>query len=213
MDISYYTVDDLRLPPKRAARGGWTMEAFPTLGEALDRYRALPPSGIKALGLTDGVHTLELVKCQPLFPDDREGEDILASDYRQFPLWANCPEAERASSVCIAELDLRYALTGKMISPIPSASGLSEDLQNKYLWLNMAGEFQSAIRGIYVAGTGWVSPDLLDRHASPPLVLKYRADGITEQGGYLALEVEPWEYELLALRTKERLDKEGRDER
>ena len=213
MDISYYTVDDLRLPPKRAAREGWTMEAFPTLREALDRYRTLPPSGIKALGLTDGVHTLELVKCQPLFPDDKEGEDILASDYRRFPLWANCPEAERASSACIAELGLRYALTGRMISPIPSASGLSKYLQDKYLWLNMAGEFRSAIRGIYVAGTGWVSPDFLDRRASLPLVLKYRADGITENGAYLALEVEPWEYELLVLRTKERLDKEGRDER
>ena len=38
-----------------------------------------------------------------------------------------------------------------------------------------------------------------------PLVLKYQADGITEQGAYLALEVEPWEYDLLALRTLERM--------
>lgn len=59
MNISYYTIDDLRLPAKRLLRKGWTMERFPTLEEALARYRALPASGIKALGLTDGTHVLE----------------------------------------------------------------------------------------------------------------------------------------------------------
>ena len=53
MNISYYTIDDLRLPAKRLLRKGWTMERFPTLEEALARYRVLPASGIKALGLTD----------------------------------------------------------------------------------------------------------------------------------------------------------------
>ena len=38
-----------------------------------------------------------------------------------------------------------------------------------------------------------------------PLVRKYRADGITELGAYLALEVEPWAYDLLARRTLERM--------
>ena len=36
MEISYYTINDLRLPPKRALRKGWTMERFPALDEALD---------------------------------------------------------------------------------------------------------------------------------------------------------------------------------
>lgn len=40
-----------------------------------------------------------------------------------------------------------------------------------------------------------------------PLVLKYRADGINEQGAYLSLEVEPWEYDRIALHTLERLKK------
>ena len=58
-----------------------------------------------------------------------------------------------------------------------------------------------------MAGTGWESPGILNRKADPmPLVLKYRADGITEQGAYLALEVEPWAYDLLALRTSERMN-------
>ena len=40
------------------------------------------------------------------------------------------------------------------------------------------------------------------------LVLKYQADGITDQGAYISLELEPWEYELLAFRTMERLKHE-----
>ena len=102
MNISYYTIDDLRLPAKRLLRKGRSVEQFPTLEEALARYRALPAAGIRALGLTDGLHVLELVKCLPLFPDDREGEDVLASDYSQFPLWAQEPEAAKAAVTCIS---------------------------------------------------------------------------------------------------------------
>lgn len=213
MEISYYTVNDLRLPPKRALRKGWTMERFPTLDEALDRYRALPPSGVKSLGLTDGAHVLEVVRCLPLFPHDREGENVLASDHRQFPLWAHSPEAEQATSACIEKLDLRYTLMGKMIVQLPPADELSAELRDSYLWLNLTGELQSAIRKVYAAGTGWISPAAVNCFSSPPLVLKYQADGITEQGAYRSLEVEPWEYELLAAQTLRRLKKERRSER
>lgn len=211
MSISYYTIDDLRLPAKRPLRKGQSVEQFSTLGDALARYRTLPAAGIRALGLTDGVHILELVKCLPLFPDDQEGEDVLASDYRQFPLWAQEPEAGSATDACITALSLRYRIKGNVIEPIPSPEGLLQELQGKFLWLNLSGEAQSAIRQVYVAGRGWVSPCILNRRTEPmPLVLKYRADGITEQGAYLALNVEPWEYGLLVHHTLERLKKEKR---
>ena len=108
-----------------------------------------------------------------------------------------------------------YRIKGNVIEPIPSPEGLPQDLQGKFLWLNLSGEAQSAIRQVYVAGTGWVSPSILNRKTEPmPLVLKYRADGINEQGAYLSLEVEPWEYDRIALHTLERLKKEkGRSER
>ena len=211
MNISYYTIDDLRLPAKRPLRKGRSVERFPTLEEALTRYRALPAAGIRVLGLTDGIHVLKLVKCLPLFPDDREGEDVLASDYRQFPLWAQEPEAAKAAVTCTAALGLRYRIKGNVIEPIPSPEGLPQELQGKFLWLNLSGEAQSAIHQVYVAGRGWVSPGILNRRTEPmPLVLKYWADGITEQGAYLSLEVEPWEYDQMALNTLERLKKEER---
>ena len=81
MNVSFYTIDDLRLPAKRLLKKGWTMERFSTLEEALASYRALPDSGIKVLGLTDGAHILEVAKCLPLFPGDKEGESVLGSDY------------------------------------------------------------------------------------------------------------------------------------
>ena len=62
MNVSFYTIDDLRLPAKRLLKKGWTMERFSTLEAALSNYRALPDSGIKALGLTDGAHILEVLR-------------------------------------------------------------------------------------------------------------------------------------------------------
>lgn len=109
-----YTIDDLRLPPKRSLRKGRSVEQFSTLEEALARYQSLPAAGIRVLGLTDGIHVLELVKCLPLFPDDQEGEDVLASDYSCFPLWAQEPEAASATGACITAMGLRYRIKGNV---------------------------------------------------------------------------------------------------
>ncbi len=61
MNISYYTIDDLRLPPKRSLRRGRSVEQYSTLEEALARYQSLPAAGIRVLGLTDGIHVLDLL--------------------------------------------------------------------------------------------------------------------------------------------------------
>lgn len=209
MGLSYYTIDDLRQPPRQASREGWSIEHFPVLEPALDHYRRLTCSGAKALGLTDGVHVLELVEHLSLRPEGRDGEDVLASDYRREPFWAQVPEAANATERCIAALGLRYAVDGNVLVPIPSFSGLSEALQGKYLWLDVDGGDLSAIHRVYVEGMGWTSPGILDRPASPmPLVLKYQVVAIDEQGAYHSLEVEPWEHGLLLLRTRERLEQE-----
>lgn len=212
MGLSYYTIDDLRQPPRQASREGWSIEHFPVLEPALDHYRRLSCSGAKALGLTDGVHVLELVEHLSLRPDGTEGEDVLASDYRGEPFWAQVPEAANATERCIAALGLRYAVEGNVLVPIPSFSGLSEALQEKYLWLDVDGGKRSAIHRVYVDGMGWTSPGILGRPAFPmPLVLKYQVDTIDEQGAYHSLEVEPREYGLLLLRTRERLEQQRRD--
>ena len=55
---------------------GWRMSHFLSLDDALMHYASLPATGVKSIGLTDGVHCLEIARCVPLFEYDREGEDL-----------------------------------------------------------------------------------------------------------------------------------------
>ena len=119
MNISYYTIDDMRLGHDPKGITGWRIRHFLSLDKALAQYRTMSPRGIKTLGVTDGVRVLELVRCQPLFPDDKEGEDVLAADYRNFPLWCKVPEVAEAERECIASLRLRYLMEKERIIPIP----------------------------------------------------------------------------------------------
>ena len=46
-----------------------------------------------------------------------------------------------------------------------------------------------------------------------PLVLRYRVDGMTKDGAYLSLELEPWEYDLLLEQTKRHYKNEEKSRR
>ena len=115
MSIFYYILDSAT-PKKRApfAAGG-TIEQFSDLNEALKRYRELPDVNEKVLGLSDGLCALELVRCVPLFPTDREGSSILSSDPRKHPFWADRPEAILAMETCKQVLKLRFGLDGEPV--------------------------------------------------------------------------------------------------
>lgn len=120
MSLAYYTMDDLRLGRGGFLQKGWTIRQRPELGEALAHYRGMPITKRKVLGLTDGFHVLELVKNVPLFPDDPEGEDVLASELGEpLPQWADTPEACQAFRACVEDLGLRYQIEGKILAPIP----------------------------------------------------------------------------------------------
>ena len=198
MNLHYYTMDDLRLGRSGFLQKGWTVRQRPELGEALAHYRGIPITKRKVLGLTDGFHVLELVKNVPLFPDDPEGEDVLASELGEpLPQWANTPEARQAVRTCVEALGLRYQIEGKILAPIPvNKKQRRKKLAGKYLWPDVPGNPASALRWVYLAGKGWLAPT----------VLKVRADGITDKGDYRPLELEPWEFRLLARRTLERLE-------
>lgn len=207
MKLSYYTVDDLRLGYDPKGITGWRLSQFLSLKDALAHYMSLPAAGEKVLGLTDGVHCLEITKCVPLFQYDKEGEDILVSDYKQYPLWAAEEAAKNATQTCITALRLRYMLCANAIVPIPKSDTLPPHLADKYLCLRVNQAQDSAIELAYHAGTGWITPKEWKRRAPKrPLILKFIADGLTERGTFVSLEVEPWEYDLLVRRTLERLN-------
>ena len=208
--MQYYIIDDLRLPPKRPFRKGWAMEQFLSLREALVRYRALSAHQEKSLGMTDGIHVLELARRVLIYPAETVWEDVQAACPETLPLWAEVPEATAAAEECITTLNLRYRISGNMVTPIPSRSGLRKELRDKYLWLSGESGQETALRWVYIVGAGWKQLDFLRqwKKSGHPLVLRYQADGITEQGAYLSLEVAPWEYDLLMRRTLERRERE-----
>ena len=215
MSLYYYTMDDLRLGRGGLLRKGWTIRQFPEPEEALEHYRGIPVTKRKVLGMTDGFHVLELVKNVPLFPDDPEGEDVLAAELGEpLPQWADTPEARQAVRACTEVLGLRYQIEGKILAPIPlNKKQRRKKLAGKYLWPDVPGNPASALRWVYLAGKGWLAPSVLkEHHAVLPLVLKVRADGITAKGDYRPLELEPWEFRLLARRTLERLEQNKNQE-
>ena len=120
MEISYYTIDDLRQPPKRLFRKGCSIRHFDTVKAAISHYQTLPATGEKSLGITDGFHVLELVKCLPLYPDDTEGETVWASDYQALTLWRDRSESAEAAAACEAAFHPRYRLDGAVLVPVSS---------------------------------------------------------------------------------------------
>ena len=173
----------------------------------MEHYRGIPITKRKGFGMTDGIHVLELVKNVPLFPDDPEGEDVQASELGEpQPQWATTPAARKAVRPCVEALGLRYQIEGKILAPIPVIKKQRrKKLAGKYLWPDVPDNPASALRWVYLAGKGWLAPTVLEEHpAVLPLVLKVRADGITDKGDYRRLELEPWEFRLLARRTLER---------
>ena len=207
--MTYYTMDDLRLGQGSLLCKGWSLERVQTLDEAVEHYRGIQITKRKVLGLTDGFHVLELVKNVPLLLGDPEGEDVLASELGEpLPQWADTPEARQAVRTCLEALGLRYQIEGKILAPIPvNKKQRRKKLAGKYLWPDVPGNPASALRWVYLAGKGWLAPTVLKESAAVlPLVLKVRADGITDKGDYRPLELEPWEFRLLARRTLERLE-------
>ena len=152
MNLHYYTMDDLRLGRGGCLQKGWTIRQAQELEEALEHYRGIPITKRKVLGLTDGFHVLELVKNVPLFPDDPEGEDVLASELGELlPTGADTTEARQAVRTCVEALGLRYQIEGKILAPIP----VNKKQRRKKLAGNIYGPTSPAIRPQPSGGCTW----------------------------------------------------------
>lgn len=219
MKERYYVLPDLRALWERRPREDWGLTCHGLPADALARYRALPRRGIKSLGVFQRGEALELARCLPLFPEDREGEDVLVVPRDPGPAWSS-RRVQDLLAQCGEALRARYYLEGSRLLPAPKGHTLPPKLADKYLWPHN-GNTEESISWLYVAGLGWLSPaefqrrygDLDGRAPCYPLVVKYQADGVTDQGGYAPLEVEPWEYELLRRRTLERVQRPCRKEK
>lgn len=197
MSMTYYTVDDLR-----PGRPGWNVRQFSALAAAIEHYRSLPMDGARVLGMADDTHAYELIRCVRLFPGDAQGEDVLAADYRRDGLTKKNAALKDALDICLESLRPRFLLEPERLVPVPQRQKLRKELREALLWQGYEKNYDSAIRAVFVEGAGWLSPQDVKKQRQLPLVLRYRVDGMTKDGAYLSLEVEPWEYDLLLEQTK-----------
>lgn len=187
MNLSFYTIDDLRLGPNLR-----TENRFDTIQSALSHYRSLPDRTVKELGLTDGQNTLRLVRRVALFPDNETHENVLVTDQLTKAPWKG--SVLTTARRCVSALKIRYCLDRNRLVPKPAE--LPEDLRQ-------GGFGPPSVRRIYIVGAGWLSPAELDRRFpeengvfSCPLVLKYLAD-IHLDDGPRTMELTHWDLRRL----------------
>ena len=197
MSMTYYTVDDLR-----PGRSGWDVRRFSALAAAIEHYRSLPMDGARVLGMADDAHAYELIRCVRLFPGDAQGEDVLAADHWRDGLTKKNAALKDALDICLESLRPRFLLEPERLVPIPQRRKLRKELREALLWQGYEENYDSAIRSVFVGGVGWIAPQDVKKQRHLPLVLSYRVDGMSKDGAYLSLELEPWEYDLLLEQTK-----------
>ena len=210
--LQFYVVDNLW-------QGTLNTTHFHCLPDAVRAYRELPAANRKALGIQRGIDAIDLVQCLPLFPDDREGEDVMVLRFLEYPLWKSDPQIMEAAQELASRLHIRYCLFRCCIIPVPDRDKLPRPLRGRYLWPDEPGDFATAAQWIYVAGAGRLSALEFKRRymdvnsVQYPLVVHIGAHGMDSRGNYKALQVTPWEFHLLIQRSKERVDQNKKETR
>lgn len=211
--LQFYVVDNLW-------KGTLDIHHFRSLPDAIRAYRTLPAANQKALGLQRGTDSIDLVQCLPLFPNDREGEDVMTLRFLEFPLWKSDPQVMEMARELASRLHIRYCLYRHCIIPAPDRDKLPRALRDRYLWPDEPGDFDTATQWIYTAGVGRLPAAEFKRRfcasqdaVQYPLVTHISAHGMDGRGNYKSLQVSPWEFHLLARRSQERLDQNKKETR
>ena len=204
--LQFYMVDNLW-------EGALNTSHFHSLSDAVRAYKTLPAANRKALGVQRGFDAIDLVQCLPLFPSDKEGEDVMVLRFLEFPMWKSDPQIMEAAQELASRLHIRYCLFRQCIIPAPDRDKLPRALRDRYLWPDEPGDFYTAAQWIYVAGDGRLSAAEFKRRYRTgqnafryPLVVQISACGMDSRGNYQSLQVSPWEFHQLIQRSKERVD-------
>lgn len=213
MNITYYTIDDLRKGRDKKGVSGWKLSRFLGRNEAFLHYHSLPKTGVKSLGIRAGEQNIDLIRCIPLIKGSKAGDDVLVTDFlTQFK-----GEKKRFVTGIVQEwvrlLNVCYLSGQEKIVPAPAP--LPNDLADKHLWPDRPDDLWSAVQRIYAGdpgrGLSWMTPAEFKRRYPPQggflysLVLLYQADGITESGDFIGLEVTPYAFQRLMQKTRERI--------
>ena len=204
--IQYYVIDDTR-------RDRLSIVHFSQLRDAVRVYKDLTDTDHKALGVLDGSEAADLILRLPIRPGEPPGEDVLDLGFLEQGGWKSKPGFMTTLYELAVYLMVRYCLFQGCLIPAPKKKALSRGLREKYLWPDVPGDFNTSIHWIEVAGVGRLSAAEFKRRFRQddaaffyPLVLRIGACGMTRHGRCAALEVTPWQFHLLARRSRERLD-------
>ena len=175
MKISFYVFEDFRQRGMPEAE-----RCFPSIKDALAYYRDLPADAPKELDLTNGRQTIPLIRRTAVYPSRTVCENVLVTDHLTRPPWRGAPEVLTAARKCVSVLKVRYCLDRDRLVPKPVPP--PDDLPRENFG-------PPAVRRVYIAAVGWLSPAELERRFpkeggafSCPLVLKYLADVQTDSG-------------------------------
>ena len=203
-DLTYYTIDDLRLGQRRSDGPGWRLSEFGLRSDAFRHYRSLDAEKVKVLGVTNGIQALDLVRCIPVFPEDKTGEDVLVTDYEYLPIWRKNSMVEQLAKECIETFRIRYGLHKFSLFPLRQKGG-KQTAQKKFRLINVA-DSHSPIRWIYVSGVGWLSLSEFKKRYFPPknrgfnypLVMKYRVDAVNRTAAFCCWKSRRADFERMA---------------
>ena len=189
MNLSFYTIDDLRLGPNL-----WTETRFDAVHYL--RSKAVPFG--EELGLMNGARKLPLIRRAGLSPGGQDLENVLVTDCLAQTPWQGASEVLAAARKCVSALKVRYCLDHDRLVPKPAE--LPEELRQ-------SGFGPPVVRRAYIAATGWLSPAELKRRFpeergafSFPLVLKYLAD-VHLDDGPRTMELTHWDLRRLESRA------------
>ena len=204
--IQYFIIDNL-------SANKLSVTHFSQPRDAVRAYKDLPDANYKALGVRDGSDVAELIVRLPLRSGEPPVEDVLDLGFLERDGWKSKPGFMAAVHELAVYLMIRYCLFRGCLIPAPKKNVLPRGLREKYLWPDVPGKFSTSIHWIDVAGVGRLSTAEFKKRyrngatsLSYPLVLRLGACGMTRHGRYLDLDVTPWEFHLLARRSRERLD-------
>lgn len=175
MKVSFYVLEDFRQRSVPEAK-----RDFVSIQDALSHYRDLPADAAKELGLANRWQSIPLIRRVAVHPGKIACENVLVTDHLTKPPWRGAPEVLTAARKCVPALKVRYCLDQDRLVPKPVRP--PDDLPRRNFG-------PPAVRRVYIAAIGWLSPEELERRFpkedgvfSYPLILKYLADVQTDDG-------------------------------
>ena len=110
MNLSYYTVDDLRLGHDPKGVVGWRMSQFLSLDDALTHYVSLPATGVKSLGLTDVWRSPDVSRSLNMTEKAKTFWPLTTSSFRSGLMWRR-PKQQHRHALPPCGLGTSFSLT------------------------------------------------------------------------------------------------------